>query len=541
LRAPQFWGPKSIFALVLGEVDAGDSALSSYYGVMPLLLAIIGAWKYWNQRLTRYFVLLAALSFIYTWGGFSLLHGVLYLAPFLDIARESDRFIYLTQFSMAILAGFGSQALFEDRTPGQSLSLKPLLTILKWVLAIFAIFLAGISLGVKLPASDLTYLSFFFLLASFVLLLIASRQTVSPAVPFIALFLIAWDLYAYAPQDSKLSMAEGNRDLPGPTALRPETRRLSEIRAGHAPCALRCDGIPEPWARIWHPADVVHERHHADRLRALLRPSRSETSSSTSATPSHARTNPGRPRRFTLTIAWNVYENPDVLGRAWIVHQVEVDASNKRLDDAAFDLSQNATLQESPSFPEHTTKEGKPGEVRWLSYQPNSLEVETTTDSPGMLILSEVFYPGWTCTVDGVPTKIYRADAVLRGVPVGAGTHRVSMRYRPASVMWGAAFLDFVADWNPLLGGNPPLEISGEHSVLTHEIENHGDQMGWLKWFRHVEPETRGKCSVPVGGSHKRGSADRRNDWTTSFTVAGADAADQRISVVVGHADVRRR
>jgi hypothetical protein len=138
--------------------------------------------------------------------------------------------------------------------------------------------------------------------------------------------------------------------------------------------------------------------------------------------------------------AWNVYENPDVLGRAWIVHQVEVDASNKRLDDAAFDLSQNATLQEPPSFPKHTTKEGKPGEVRWLSYQPNSLEVETTTDSPGMLILSEVFYPGWTCTVDGVPTKIYRADAVLRGVPVGAGTHRVSMRYRPASVMWGAAF-----------------------------------------------------------------------------------------------------
>src|SRR5262249_24500757 len=152
--------------LLLGEVDAGDSAFSSYFGVMPLLLVIIGAWKCWRLPLVRYLIVLAVVSFVYTWGGFSIVHGVLYLAPVLDMARESDRFIYLTQFAMAILAGFGIQALFEDRMPNSTLTLRPLTSVLTGIVIVFAVLLASASLGLRIAVTDFTYLSFFFIASS---------------------------------------------------------------------------------------------------------------------------------------------------------------------------------------------------------------------------------------------------------------------------------------------------------------------------------------------------------------------------------------
>jgi uncharacterized membrane protein YfhO len=60
------------------------------------------------------------------------------------------------------------------------------------------------------------------------------------------------------------------------------------------------------------------------------------------------------------------------------------------------------------------------------------------SDSPGLLVLSEVFYPGWRCEVDGIPARIYRADGILRGIWIGRGLHRITMRYSPNSVRWGA-------------------------------------------------------------------------------------------------------
>ena len=56
----------------------------------------------------------------------------------------------------------------------------------------------------------------------------------------------------------------------------------------------------------------------------------------------------------------------------------------------------------------------------------------------GLLVLSEMHYPGWTATVNGKPAHIYKVNSVLRGVLVSPGPNRVVMRYEPASVRVGA-------------------------------------------------------------------------------------------------------
>ncbi len=61
-----------------------------------------------------------------------------------------------------------------------------------------------------------------------------------------------------------------------------------------------------------------------------------------------------------------------------------------------------------------------------------------TLACPGRVILSDTMYPGWEARVDGKPAALQEAWGALRGVAVDAGTHKVEMNYRPASVRWGA-------------------------------------------------------------------------------------------------------
>ena len=54
--------------------------------------------------------------------------------------------------------------------------------------------------------------------------------------------------------------------------------------------------------------------------------------------------------------------------------------------------------------------------------------------APGVLVVSETDYPGWSATVDGKPAPLLRADYAFRGVALSAGPHRIERRFvsRPA-------------------------------------------------------------------------------------------------------------
>ena len=51
-----------------------------------------------------------------------------------------------------------------------------------------------------------------------------------------------------------------------------------------------------------------------------------------------------------------------------------------------------------------------------------------------MLVFSEVYYPGWTATIDGQPAELGRVNYILRALRVPAGKHQVKLAFFPKSV-----------------------------------------------------------------------------------------------------------
>jgi len=67
----------------------GDAEISPYIGVLPFILAIVGVWRMSDKWVVRYLIILAIGSYLYSLGSFSFIHGLLYLLPALDKAREA--------------------------------------------------------------------------------------------------------------------------------------------------------------------------------------------------------------------------------------------------------------------------------------------------------------------------------------------------------------------------------------------------------------------------------------------------------------------
>ena len=64
-------------------------------------------------------------------------------------------------------------------------------------------------------------------------------------------------------------------------------------------------------------------------------------------------------------------------------------------------------------------------------------KIELHAQGPGLLILSEMAYPGWSVSVDGNPTDLEIAAGLLRGVYLEEGEHEVIFFYRPFSLYLG--------------------------------------------------------------------------------------------------------
>jgi uncharacterized membrane protein YfhO len=72
-----------------------------------------------------------------------------------------------------------------------------------------------------------------------------------------------------------------------------------------------------------------------------------------------------------------------------------------------------------------------------VEYEPSRITLDVDSAEDGMLVLGEVYYPGWRARVDGSETRVHRVDYALRGVRLERGSHRVELVYDPVSLKVG--------------------------------------------------------------------------------------------------------
>ena len=131
-------------------------------------------------------------------------------------------------------------------------------------------------------------------------------------------------------------------------------------------------------------------------------------------------------------------KNQYALGNAWFVDQLTyVDNANQELAALGkMDLRHEAVADKKfqKQLGQAVAQDYNNVSVNLIAYEPNELKYDVKSAKGGVLVFSEIYYPGWTATVDGQPVDVGRVNYVLRALQLKPGNHQVVLQFMPKSV-----------------------------------------------------------------------------------------------------------
>jgi hypothetical protein len=422
-----------------------------------------------------FFFVLATIALLLSYGSNGFLYPIFYrFAPGFDLFRGQERAAYLVAFGLSVLAGYGLLAVHL-----LPLNVRAWLATLYAGFAIGAIYIFG--LVWQLPGRTAVSAAHFLLVATVGILFAAgfalllrlpgwSRQRTQ------LLILLCFAGLFWANFTTNLDPFSPARK----TRIAPEVEAVQQAagaaQAASAPAAGRVYnefrvyedygmrvGVEDVWgasplrlaryARLFEefPLDRMWRLTSVDHVltwrRELFVPSTllAEFPQATDTTYLHQLAQP----------------NP----RAWIVSEVvsaSDDAAVALLADHTFDLDQRAILPieatfQLPDSEADALEITAPAATVQISHlAPGRLTVTAKRATPGLLVLSENWMPGWQITsvrwpenAAPPPDEPLRVNLTLLGVPLPAGDVAIEVRYQPQSVrngLWiGGATLALLA------------------------------------------------------------------------------------------------
>ena len=129
--------------------------------------------------------------------------------------------------------------------------------------------------------------------------------------------------------------------------------------------------------------------------------------------------------------------NPYTYGNAWFVDKVTyVNNANEEIDKVGkIDLRHEAVADKQfETALKASNAQGNVSQVELVSYAPNKLKYNVLSEKGGVVVFSEVYYPGWTATIDGQKAELGRVNYILRALNVEKGKHTIELAFDPQSV-----------------------------------------------------------------------------------------------------------
>ncbi len=129
--------------------------------------------------------------------------------------------------------------------------------------------------------------------------------------------------------------------------------------------------------------------------------------------------------------------NPHAYGHGWYVDKITYAANaNEEINltgklplrhEAVADKKFETVLGQS-------NEQDSTSSVRLTGYAPNKLTYDVNSKNGGIVVFSEIYYPGWKATVDGEPVEVGRVNYILRAIRVDAGRHKIELEFHPTSI-----------------------------------------------------------------------------------------------------------
>jgi len=409
--------------------------LCFYAGILPLLLALLGILFNRSWR-TCLFLAIAVLAMLFSLGKYFPLYGLFYqYVPGFSIMRIPPSMLFVYTFFLAVLAGIGLDAAFRDqRTAGNrftAFSCNP------WVRRV-TLALAGLCgiiilwMAVWGPRGAGSILPVLFAYVGCVILFciwpyLRCSKKPQPAyaagvlkVALVALLVLDLFIFGMRFIDTK-SPAEVFRNPDFVPVIKNET---------------------DSWFRVYDETDLLNQNIAYRNDLYLV----------SGYDPTYLREYQAyfirsQSENYTGYYWWMqgaVIKDFDILRRLNVRYIVT--ARNYDRDFAVpglqcvYDNRSVRVYRLNTTYPRaYLIPESEFGNATPVSLQPAPLEryspdeiiVSATTEGPAYLVLSEVWYPGWSARDNGRPAGIVRYHELFRAVHLDPGTHRVSFAYFP--------------------------------------------------------------------------------------------------------------
>ena len=128
-------------------------------------------------------------------------------------------------------------------------------------------------------------------------------------------------------------------------------------------------------------------------------------------------------------------KNPAANGNAWFVNELRyvADADAELAALRGLDTKHVAVADEQFNEVLGSAQNDSTATVTLTNYEANELQYDVESRKGGVLVFSEIYYPGWTCQVDGQNVPIGRVNYVLRAIRIEGGKHHVVLTFKPRS------------------------------------------------------------------------------------------------------------
>jgi hypothetical protein len=409
----------------------GEPEQAIYLGIPVAALATVG-FVLNRERTSWFFACVTVLAALFGLG----IHGPLFpllgrLVPGLNWLRVPPRAWMLVAFSLALLAGWGLDALVRSSLTVRS---RRQVTIVALV-----IFTAGLALALGLaflfhPTPSAAWgLAAFGLLTGILLMLSVRSRLQSRYLALMAMLLVTADLGLVHAAWTQM------RDPDEAFAWGAETAAYLADKPGLFRVYSPSYSLPQHTA-IQHNlslADGVDPFQLANYAGLLSLAGGYNTSGYSPTLPpclEDTIAQPDAARLGLLNVAYVASSFP--IEAEGLTPQVQLDGTyiykNEHSLPRAFVLVSDR-VQEDAVLKEPI--EATPARI--TGYTPNRIDVEAVLNAPGFLVLSEVWYTGWRAVVDGREMPIQPVEGVLRGIYLDAGTHSVEFSYSPWTVWAG--------------------------------------------------------------------------------------------------------